>query len=149
MIMAAIRQSTAIWEGDLVHGQGRVSAATSGAYTDLPVSWASRTERADGRTSPEELLGSAHASCFAMALAHTLAQGQTPPQRLEVTAEVTFSQEAGGFTVSSSALTVRGVVPGLDATGFQQAAESAKENCPISRALRGNVALSVAATLDG
>jgi osmotically inducible protein OsmC len=149
MIMAAIRRSTAIWEGDLVHGQGRVSAASSGAYADLPVTWASRTERADGKTSPEELLGSAHASCFAMALAHTLTQAQTPPQRLEVSAEVTFSQQEQGFSVTSSALSVRGVVPGLDAEGFRRAAETAKESCPLSQALRGNVALSVEATLGG
>jgi osmotically inducible protein OsmC len=147
--MAATRRSTVTWEGDLAHGSGRVSAATSGAYTDLPVTWASRIERADGRTSPEELLASAHASCYAMALSHTLTQGQTPPQRLQVDAVVTFEQTSDGFRVASSALTVRGMVPGIDAAGFQRAAESAKDNCPISQALHGNVQLSVEATLEG
>lgn len=147
--MAAVRRSSATWEGDLVHGKGRLSADSSKAYTDLPVSWASRTERPDGRTSPEELLASAHASCFSMALSHTLAQGGTPPERLEVSAEVTFEPvPSGGFRVASSALTVRGKVPGLNAEGFRAAAESAKDNCPISQALHNNVALSVQATLE-
>jgi len=115
----------------------------------LPVTWASRTERADGRTSPEELLASAHASCYAMALSHTLGQSNTPPQRLQVEAVVTFEQVGEGFKVASSALTVRGSVPGVDAAGFRQAAEAAKDNCPISQALHGNVQLSVEVTLEG
>ena len=147
--MAATRRSTAIWEGDLAHGTGGVSADTSHAYSDLAVSWASRTERADGRTSPEELLASAHASCYAMALSHILGQGQTPPQRLQVEAAVTFDQVEGGFKVTTSALTVRGAVAGIDAEAFRQAAETAKDNCPISQALRGNVQLSVEATFEG
>ncbi len=147
--MAATRRSTVTWEGDLAQGSGRVNAATSGAYTDLPVTWASRVERADGRTSPEELLASAHASCYAMALSNTLAKAQTPPQRLEIEAAVTIDQTSEGFRVTSSALTVRGTVPGLDAEGFRRAAESAKDNCPISKALVGNVQLSVEPTLVG
>ena len=147
--MAAVLRSTAIWEGDLAHGTGQVSADTSTAYTDLPVSWASRVERPNGRTSPEELLASAHANCYAMALSHILGEGKTPPQRLQVEAVVTFEQTGTGFTVSSSALTVRGTVPGLDADGFRQAAETAKENCPISQALHRNVTLSVEASLQG
>lgn len=146
--MAATRRSTVTWEGDLAHGSGRVSAATSGVYTDLPVSWASRIGHADGRTSPEELLASAHASCYAMALSNILAKGNTPPQRLQVESVVTFEQTSDGFRVASSALTVRGTVPGIDAAGFQLAAETAKDNCPISQALRGNVQLSVEATLE-
>jgi len=149
MIMAAIRRATVTWEGDLAHGKGLVDADTSKAFTGLPVTWASRIERADGRTSPEELLAAAHASCYSMALSHILGQGKTPPQRLRVEAVVTFEQAGEGFRVASSALTVRGTVPGVDATGFQQAAEAAKENCPISLALHGNVALSVEATLEG
>lgn len=147
--MAAIRNATASWEGDLAHGKGVVSADTSKAYSDLAVTWGSRTGGAEGRTSPEELLASAHASCYAMALSHILGQGGTPPQRLQVTAAVTFEQTGDGFKVASSALTVQGVVPGIDAAGFQQAAETAKDNCPISQALRGNVQLSVEATLAG
>ncbi|HEX8033170.1 MAG TPA: OsmC family peroxiredoxin [Ktedonobacterales bacterium] len=146
--MAATRRSTVTWEGDLAHGSGRVSAATSGLYTDLPVSWASRIGNPEGRTSPEELLASAHASCFAMALSNTLAQGNTPPQRLQVESAVTFDLTNAGPRVASSALTVRGTVPGIDAAGFQRAAETAKDNCPISKALQGNVQLSVEATLE-
>lgn len=146
--MAATRRSTVTWEGDLAHGSGKVSAATSGLYTDLPVSWASRTGNAEGRTSPEELLSSAHASCYAMALSNILAQGNTPPQRLQVESVVTFDQTDAGWRVTSSALAVRGTVPGIDADVFQRAAETAKDNCPISQALRGNVQLSVEATLE-
>ena len=147
--MAAIRRATVAWEGDLAHGKGLLDADTSKAFTGLPVTWASRTERADGRTSPEELLASAHASCYAMALSHILGQSNTPPRRLQVEAAVTFEQVGEGFKVASSALTVRGSVPGVDAAGFQQAAEAAKDNCPISQALHGNVQLSVEATLEG
>jgi len=147
--MAATRRSTVSWEGDLAHGKGQVSADTSKAYSDLPVTWASRIERADGRTSPEELLASAHASCYAMALSHILGQGNTPPQRLQVEAVVTFEQAGEGLRVASSALTVHGTVSNLDAEGFRRAAETAKDSCPISQALHGNVQLSVSATLEG
>jgi osmotically inducible protein OsmC len=125
-----------------------VSAASSGAFSDLPVTWGSRIERADGRTSPEELLAAAHASCFAMALSFGLGNAGTPPERLRVSAEVTFDRVDGGFRVVSSALTVRGRVPGLDAEAFRRAAEDAKEHCPISQALKGNVQLSVEPSLE-
>ena len=147
--MAAIRQAEVTWEGDLASGSGVVDASTSKAFTGLPVSWASRTESAGGRTSPEELVAAAHASCFAMALSAGLGQGGTPPQRLQVGATVTFDNVEGGWRVVSSALKVRGWVPGVDQAGFQQAAEAAKDGCPISQALKGNVALSVEATLEG
>ena len=146
--MAARRQANVTWEGDLMSGSGVVSAATSGAFSDLPVTWGSRTESADGRTSPEELVASAHASCFAMALSHGLAEGGNPPERLQVSATVTFDQVEGGFKVVSSELTVRGKVPGLDQAGFREAAEGAKDGCPISGALKGNVELSIEATLE-
>lgn len=145
--MAAIRRAEVIWEGDLIHGGGTLNASTSKAFSGLPVTWASRTEAADGRTSPEELLASAHASCFSMALSAGLARAGTPPERLEVSAEVTFDKVGDGFKVVSSALTARGKVPGLDAEGFKKAAEAAKDGCPISGALRGNVDLSVDASL--
>ena len=145
--MAAIRQAQATWEGDLTSGKGVASASTSGAFSELPVTWASRTESHDGRTSPEELVAAAHASCFSMAFSHGLAETGTPPQKLDVSATVTFDQVEGGWKVVSSALRVRGQVPGIDATAFQQAAEAAKDGCPISQALKGNVALSVEATL--
>ena len=140
----ANRTAPAVWQGDLMSGSGVVSAATSDAFTDLPVSWASRTESADGRTSPEELVAAAHASCFCMALSNGLGKAGTPPQRLEVSATVAFEPVEGGFKVASSKLSVRGTVSGIDAAAFSQAA---KDGCPISGALKGNVELSVEATL--
>src|SRR5438067_2027002 len=141
--MAAVRRADATWEGDLISGSGVVSASTSRLFTDLPVSWASRTASPDGRTSPEELLAAAHASCFAMALANNLNNRGTPPQRLEVSATVTFDKIGDGWRVVSSALTVRGWVPNADAAAFQQVAEAARDGCPISQALKGNVDLGV------
>ncbi len=145
--MTAIRRAECVWNGDLASGSGSVSAATSKAFGSLPVTWASRTEAADGRTSPEELVAAAHASCYCMALSAGLGRAGTPPERLETSATVTFDQVDGGFKVVSSALTVRGRVPGIDADAFRDAAEAAKDGCPISQALKGNVDLSVEATL--
>jgi osmotically inducible protein OsmC len=145
--MAAIRRASVSWSGDLASGKGQLTADTSGAFSALPVTWASRTEQADGRTSPEELLAAAHASCFSMAFSAQLARAGSPPQSLDVTAEVTFDRVNDNWTVVSSKLTVRGHVPGLDAAGFAEIAAAAKDTCPISRALAGNVALSVEATL--
>ncbi len=147
--MAAIRQAEITWEGPLATGSGVVSAGTSKAFTNLPVTWGSRTESADGRTSPEELVAAAHASCFSMACSAGLGRAGTPPERLQVSATVTFDQVEGGWRVVSSALKVSGKVPGIDQAGFRQAAEAAKDGCPISQALKGNVALSVEATLEG
>ena len=145
--MAAVRQANATWEGNLTSGKGVVTAASSGAFTSLPVSWASRTESSEGQTSPEELVAAAHASCFCMALSHGLNGAGTPPEKLEVSASVTFDKVGDGFGVVSSALTVRGTVPGVDEDTFKKAAEAAKDGCPISQALKNNVALSVEATL--
>jgi osmotically inducible protein OsmC len=115
---------------------------------DAGLSWKSRTEAAGGNTTPEELLAASHASCFAMALSHGLAQAGTPPQKLDVTATVTFGpKQGGGFSVQESVLEVRGSVQGLDAAAFQKAAEAAKDGCPISQALKNNVKLSVKAQL--
>ncbi len=147
--MAAIRQADVTWEGDVATGSGGVSATTSQAFTRLPVTWASRTQAADGRTSPEELVAAAHASCYSMALSARLGRAGTPPQKLEVSATVTFDQVEGGWRVVSSALKVNGIMPGIDAASFPEAAEGAKDGCPISQALKGNVALSVEATLQG
>jgi len=146
--MAATRRADVVWEGSLARGSGKVTASSSKAFGDLPVSWAARTERSDGKTSPEELVAAAHASCFAMALSFGLGNAGNPPDRLTVSATVTFDQVDGGWKVKSSALTVTGKVPGLDDAGFKQAAEGAKENCPISQALKGNVELSVDASLE-
>ncbi|MBI4498024.1 MAG: OsmC family protein [Chloroflexi bacterium] len=145
--MAAIRRADVVWQGDLRTGSGVVSASTSRVFTELPVSWAARTEAPDSKTSPEELLAAAHASCFSMALSAGLGRAGTPPQRLEVSATVTFDQVDGGWRVVSSVLNVRGQVPGIDADRFRQAAEAAKDGCPISQALKGNVNLSVETTL--
>jgi lipoyl-dependent peroxiredoxin len=145
--MAAVRRADAIWSGDLTSGRGTVSAVSSGAFSDLPVSWAARTESSDGKTSPEELVAAAHAACFSMALSAGLGRSGTPPERLDVSAEVTFDKQDAGWKVASSHLTVRGVVPGISTADFVKAAEAARDGCPISGALKGNVELSVDASL--
>jgi lipoyl-dependent peroxiredoxin len=142
---SAERTATTVWEGDLAHGNGTLSL-TSGATGDLPVTWASRTERSDGKTSPEELIAAAHASCFSMALSHGLTESGHRPDRLEVSATVTLSLDDGP-KVSSSHITVRGTVPGLDADDLVDAAEDAAQNCPISGALKGNLEITVDASL--
>ena len=144
--MAAERRANAVWEGDLASGSGTVSLA-SGAASELPVSWKARTS-SNGDTSPEELIAAAHAACFSMALSNGLSQGGNSPERLEVGATCTFGETDGGFAVQSMHLAVTGRVPGVDADGFRQAAEEAKEGCPVSGALKGNVDISVEATLD-
>jgi lipoyl-dependent peroxiredoxin len=146
--MAAVRTATLTWKGDLATGTGSVSSGSSDTFLDLPVSWASRTEAPEGRTSPEELLAAAHASCFAMALSAGLGRVGTPPDHLHVEAQVTFDKLEAGWSVVSSAITVLGYVPGASHEAFVSAAEAAKDGCPISRALAGNVALSVDATLE-
>jgi lipoyl-dependent peroxiredoxin len=146
--MAQVRRATVSWKGDLATGSGTLTAATSNAFSKLPVTWASRTEAADGRTSPEELLASAHASCYSMAFSSDLAKAGHKPESLEVSSEVAFDRVDGKWTVVSSKLTVRGRVPGLDQAKFAEIAAGAKDGCPISRAIAGNVALSVEATLD-
>lgn len=146
--MAEIRRAEATWSGDLLSGSGTVRAATSGAFGDLPVTWASRTADHAGRTSPEELVAAAHAACFSMALSADLARAGYTAERLDVAADVTFDKTDAGWRVTSSALTVRGRVPGISAADFVAAAEGARDGCPISNALKGNVALSVDATLE-
>jgi osmotically inducible protein OsmC len=147
--MAAIRRAEATWSGDLQTGKGTVSAVTSGAFAELPVSWAARTETSDGRTSPEELVAAAHAACFSMAFSNELAKAGHPAERLDVSAEVTFDKGDAGWRVTTSALTVEGRVPGMSAPEFEKLAQAAKDGCPISKALAGNVALSVKASLAG
>jgi lipoyl-dependent peroxiredoxin len=143
----AERTANVVWNGNLVEGSGMFSTG-SGALADMAVTWASRTEQPGGKTSPEELLAAAHASCYAMALSATLARGGTPPERLEVSSTVALDRkEGGGFKVSSSHLQVRGTVPGLDQAGFEDAAKRGEEGCPISNALRGNLEITLEATL--
>jgi len=146
--MAGVRQATVKWSGDLATGSGLLSAGSSGSFSKLPVSWASRIEQSDGKTSPEELLAAAHASCFSMSFSSQLARAGNPPESLDVSCEVTFDRIDGKLTVLSSKLVVRGHVHGLDAARFAELAVVAKDGCPISRALAGNVDLSVEATLE-
>src|SRR4029077_2845412 len=146
--MSAIRRAESTWSGNLATGSGAVSAVSSGAFSSLPVSWSARTESSDGLTSPEELVAAAHAACFSMALSAGLGRAGTPPERLDVTAEVTFDKVDAGWKVVSSALTGRGSLPGMSSDDFVAAAEAAKDGCPISQALKGNVELSVEATLE-
>ena len=126
------RNASAEWQGDFKRGGGTV-AVGSGAF-DLPYNFSGRFEDGGG-TNPEELLGAAHAACFAMALSVGLTQAGHPPEKLSASAAVTIDQVEGGFEITRIALTVRGTVPGVDADGFRQAAEGAKEGCPVSKAL--------------
>jgi osmotically inducible protein OsmC len=141
----AQRSAQCTWNGDLAHGKGKVDGG-SGALTELPVTWASRTERSAGQTSPEELIAAAHASCFSMALSNELSQGGNTPDQLEVTARVTLDERDGAPTVTTSEITVEGRVQGVDQEAFTKAATNAGKQCPVSRALAG-VEISVRATL--
>jgi osmotically inducible protein OsmC len=142
----AERTATTAWDGDLAHGAGAINGS-SGALDSLDVTWASRTERSDGKTSPEELIAAAHSSCFSMALAHGLTQAGHTPEHLEVTATVTLDLVDDAPTITTSALQVTGRVPGVDDMAFIQAATEAAKNCPVSRALAG-VKISVEANLE-
>jgi lipoyl-dependent peroxiredoxin len=142
----AERNATAGWDGDLAHGNGTVTGA-SGGLPDLTVTWASRTERSDGKTSPEELIAAAHAACYSMALAHGLTEAGNPPEHLDVSAKVTLDERDGAPTVTSSELTVSGQVPGIDQAAFEQAAQDAGKGCPVSRALAA-LEITVNATLQ-
>src|SRR5260370_6049913 len=134
--MAAVSRADAVWEGDLMSGKGRVNVA-SGTFPEFPVTWADRADRAHG-TSPEELIAAAHAACFSMAFSNGLAKAGHHPERLNTTAEVEFVPGKG---ITSSTITVRGHIHGLDAKEFQKFAEEAKDGCPVSQALKGNVEL--------
>jgi lipoyl-dependent peroxiredoxin len=145
--MATERRAEVSWEGSLMEGSGTIESVGSGAFGPLDVSWPARAEDQSGDTSPEELIAAAHASCFAMSLSHALAEDGHAPEHLSVTATVTFEPGPG---ITSSVLDVEGNVPGVDEAGFRAAAEHAKENCPVSKALTGNVDMTVAgARLQG
>ncbi|CAN5420684.1 OsmC family protein [soil metagenome] len=141
--MATTRSATTVWNGSLMEGAGRVELDSSG-LGGFDVTWASRAEDPEGRTSPEELIGAAHSSCFSMALSNALAKAGNPPQRLETSAEVTFQPGEG---ITGIHLTVRGDVPGLSPDAFADAAEGAKRDCPVSKALTGTT-ITLSATLD-
>ena len=142
--MATTRTASAHWEGSLVEGAGQVSLESSGIGT-YDVSWPSRAEAANGKTSPEELLAAAHSTCFSMALSHGLAQAGTPPTTIDTTADVTFQPGTG---ITGIVLKVVGDVPGISAEQFQGAAEAAKAGCPVSRALAA-VPITLEATFAG
>ena len=140
----ADRTAHVSWRGTLFDGEGTIESVGSGAFGPLDVTWSSRAEDSNGRTSPEELIAAAHASCFSMALSNGLAQAGTPAERLETSATVTFVPGTG---ITKVALTVCGHVPGLDEAGFVALAETAKANCPVSKALAAVPEISLDAAL--
>ena len=146
--MAEVRTANVVWNGDLVNGSGMITYVSSGVFSRLPISWASRTSAHNGKTSPEELLAAAHAACFSMAFSARLAKNGSPAESLDVKVEVTFDQLESGWKVASSTIKVTGKVPGIDKATFDRLADDAKDNCPISQAIKGNVALAVEATLE-
>ena len=143
--MATDRKAEVTWQGDLMSGNGSIDSVTSGAIGGLEVSWPARAEEPGGNTSPEELIAAAHATCFSMALSHGLAQAGHPPEELKTSATVTFQPGEG---ITKIALDVAGRVPGIDAGAFQQAADGAKQNCPVSKALTGVPEISLTARLE-
>ncbi len=145
--MATDRRAEVTWNGSLMEGSGTIRSTTSGALGEQQVSWPARSEDATGgRTSPEELIAAAHAACFAMALSHGLAQAGNPPEQLDTSATVTFQPGQG---ITRIALVVRGRVPGLDEAAFREAAEGAKQNCPVSKALASVPEVTLEAELAG
>ncbi len=143
--MASESSATTVWKGSLEKGRGETSTA-SGTLQSVEVTWPARVERIEGTTSPEELLAAAHATCYCMGLSHELGGAGLEPSRLEATAVVSFVPGEG---VKSSRITVTGSVEGVDQAGFNEAAQAAGEGCPISGALKGNVEITVEATLEG
>lgn len=143
----AERRAEVEWEGNLFQGHGTLQGG-SGALPGLPVTWAARAERPDGKTSPEELIAAAHAACYAMAFSNTLDKAGTPPERLHVTATCTLDRVGGGLKITTMQLDVRGRVPNLDQSGFEQAARTAEQSCPVSNALRNNVDIQLNAQLE-
>jgi lipoyl-dependent peroxiredoxin len=142
----ALREAEAIWEGPLASGTGTLTTA-SHALDELAVTWASRTERPDGKTSPEELIAAAHASCFAMALALVLGENKTPPERMAVNAACTLDEVEGAPRITTVELAVRAQVPGLDAADLERMVGQAADLCPVSNALRGDVTIKVRSEL--
>ena len=147
--MEITRHAEVTWNGSLLEGSGTINYVSSGAFSRLPVTWASRTEEHNGRTSPEELLAAAHASCFSMAFSGQLARNGTPATKLDTKAVVTFAKGDAGWSIAKSTLTVSGTVPGIDQAKFAELAEAAKDGCPVSRALAADVEVAVEATLVG
>ncbi len=140
-------RANAVWEGDLMGGSGKVSVA-SGAFPEQAVTWQARTHRPDTKTSPEELIAAAHAACYAMAFSHTLAEAGHTPEHVAVEAACEFGPVEGGFAITRINLTARGRVPGIDQAEFARLAEEGEHGCPVSNALRGNVEIGLAVTLE-
>jgi lipoyl-dependent peroxiredoxin len=145
--MATDRTAEVTWNGSLLEGSGRIDSTTSGVLNEQELTWRARAEDAPaGTTSPEDLIAAAHAGCFAMALSHGLAQGGTPPDELHTSATVTFQPGEG---ITRIRLSVHGRVPGLDEAGFRKAAEDAKQNCPVSKALASVTEITLESHFDG
>jgi osmotically inducible protein OsmC len=142
--MATERRAEVRWQGSLMEGGGTITSTTSGVIGEQAVSWPSRAEDGPQQTSPEELIAAAHAACFSMALSHGLAQAGNAPEELNTSATVTFQPGEG---ITKIALTVQGRVPGVDDAGFREAAETAKANCPVSKALSGVPEITLDASL--
>jgi osmotically inducible protein OsmC len=142
--MATERRANVTWQGDLMSGSGTIDSVTSGVLGGLAVNWVSRSEEPGGKTSPEELIAAAHAACFSMALSNGLAQAGHAPERLNTSATVTFQPGEG---ITKIALTVEGQVPGMGEDDFRSAAETAKENCPVSKALASVPSITLEASL--
>lgn len=135
------------WQGDLFNGSGTTALTGSGAAGPLPVSWASRTEEAAGKTSPEELIAAAHAACYSMALSNMLAGAGHPAENLDTTAVANFEKTDEGWRLTKMTLTLVGTVPGMSSDEFATHAAAAKLGCPVSNALKGNVEIVLDATL--
>lgn len=131
-------KASAVWEGNVSQGAGRVAVA-SGAFPEQVVTLSSRTEGEEKRTNPEELIAAAHAVCYAMAFSAALTRNETPPERLEVSAVCSLDRIDQGLKITAMELTVKGSVPGIDASEFRRFAEAAEQACPVSNAIRGNV----------
>jgi osmotically inducible protein OsmC len=144
----AERRANVVWAGTLTEGKGEITSVGSRAFGNLPVTWAARTERSDGKTSPEELISAAQASCYAMALSAVLAERGTPPESLNVSAVCAFDLVDGAPKVTTMDISVRGKVPGLDVAGFQDAARAGEQLCPVANALRNNVDIRLTAELE-
>jgi lipoyl-dependent peroxiredoxin len=142
--MATERRANVTWQGDLMSGSGTIDSVTSSVLGGLAVNWVSRSEEPGGKTSPEELIAAAHAACFSMALSNGLAQAGHAPERLNTSATVTFQPGEG---ITKIALTVEGQVPGMGEDDFRSAAETAKENCPVSKALASVPSITLEASL--
>ena len=142
--MAAQRSAEVTWEGTLLEGGGSAAMVSSGAFGEFPVTWASRAEDPEGRTSPEELLAAAHATCYAMALSHHLAGKETPPEQLKVRATYTLVPGTG---ITAVELAVQAKVPSLTEADFEREAAEGEQKCPVSCAVRDNVEISLTASL--